>query len=155
MSRIQFLFLLFIAIVFEIVYCTRLLQFSGVNFLIHTRGGAKSISSSRKFTPSKFKTQKRKFETHDDDDDNDDEDEEHTGRNQNRHKQSSKTSRNYPKHKQQKSFFLIPWGNKVRKGRKSQSSGFSINDKFRQLAKAGQSAYKEIYRRAKVCYFIS
>lgn len=91
-----------------------------------------------------------KFENHDDDDDNDDEDEKHTGRNQNRHKQSSKISRNYSKHKQQKSFFLIPWGNKVRKGRKSQSSGFSINDKFRQLAKAGQSAYKEIYRRAKV-----
>ena len=56
------------------------------------------------------------------------------------------------KYAKNKKLQLKPWGDNGKKGKKG---GVSIwKERLEQIAKQGQSAYKEVYRRAKVISYI-
>ena len=122
------------------------------------RGGKSSKSAVRKITSrsSSVSSRKKASINSDDDDDDDDDDEDEDDREPPRKSKSKTTSK--PKGKSppkgrgkdvRSRMELIPWGQSAntRKG-KPKSLGF--REKLEDLAKHGQSAYKDVYRRAKV-----
>lgn len=103
------------------------------------RGASKSSSSSKK---------KRVIDDDEDDDDVEEEDDDLPSKKSGRKAKKSVSSK-YNKKSQSSKFQLIPWGKADSKGKKKRK-GLSIREKLEQIAKQGQSAYKEVYRRAKV-----
>jgi hypothetical protein len=122
------------------------------------RGGKSSKSTTRKVS-SKGSPSKRKPALDADEDDEDDDYEEDDRRSSKKKgRQSSKASgKSYKGGRPSKAsksgmMNLVPWGSS---GGKSKSKGFGLalgdfKEKIQDLAKQGQSAYKDVYRRAKV-----
>jgi hypothetical protein len=126
--------------------------------VLSIRGGKSPKSSSRKSSSKSSGPSKRK-PVYDDEEDDDDFEEDNR-RSRKKGKQGSKAaSKPYKSGRSSKSsksggMNLIPWGS----GGGKKSKGFALplpalgdfKDKLQDLAKQGQSAYKDVYRRAKV-----
>jgi hypothetical protein len=120
------------------------------------RGGKKSLHKSNSKTHSKISTgkvkmvQSAKYPSTDDDDDDDDDDvldEDNIPRHNRKssrslHKPKSKTTKKNVKHRS-----LVPWASRVFPSKRKFAF---VQDGLEKLAKTGSSAYKDIYRRAKV-----
>lgn len=112
----------------------------GVGFLI--RGGAKDKQSKAK---SKSKVEiRRSARYEDDDEDDDDSDYKSKGRSK---KVSPKPATKSKKGSGSKKLQLIPWNDS--KGKRGNAK-INWKERLEQIAKQGQAAYKEVYRRAKV-----
>jgi len=152
MSNIK-LFSLFLLLSIYICQSIRLSS-TTISALNDIRGGAKGVNKNVKKAYGKQSVKKIRIEE-DDDDDQDDEDEdeeEHVpirSSNKKRGKMAlSVIPRRLPKPRKgffPTSLFLWKSSNKNKKGK-----GPTIKDRLEQVAKIGQSAYKDIYRRAKV-----
>ena len=121
------------------------------------RGGRTSKSSVRKSSASASSASSRRKATLErDDDDDDDEEEDSDDREPPRKikakvvsKQKGKSvSKGRGKDKRSK-MELIPWGSPAG-NRKNKPKALGFREKLEDLAKHGQSAYKDVYRRAKV-----
>jgi hypothetical protein len=126
---------------------------------LRIRGGKSSKSAVRKTTSRSSSVSSRRKASISSDDDDDDDDDDEDDREPPRKSKSKTTSK--PKGKSppkgrgkdvRSRMELIPWGQSAntRKG-KPKSLGF--REKLEDLAKHGQSAYKDVYRRAKVSFF--
>lgn len=159
----------------QVNYVDRLLSFFSFNrsicnrgsyniykIALRIRGGKSSKSALRKTTSRSSSVSSRRkasVSSDDDDDDNDDDDEDEDDREPPRKSKSKTTSKSKGKSPPPKGrskdvrsrMELIPWGQSAntRKG-KPKSLGF--REKLEDLAKHGQSAYKDVYRRAKVSF---
>ena len=113
-----------------------------LEFLGWLRGGAraKKSSSSRISKASRF-------------DDDDDEDDDNFVRGRSKAKKASPVSKGGAKSSKggKKRMEMVQWNDRgYNQKKKKKSKGFSIKEKLEQIAKTGSSAYKDIYRRAKV-----
>lgn len=111
------------------------------------RGGARKPSkpSSKRVDIKKSRTKRHVEEEDEDDDDDDDFDSKPSKRRSGSYKKLSTKGkkRSAPRGAMQ----MIPWGSKSAPTKK----GSTIRDRLEAIAKTGQSAYKDVYRRAKVC----
>lgn len=123
------------------------------------RGGGSSRSNVRKSSSRSSSTSsRRKAKVQDDDDDEDgDEDDDRDDERVSSRKSKSKTATKQKgkpvlkgRGKETRSRMqLVPWGQPAN-GRKAKSKSLGFREKLEDLAKHGQSAYKDVYRRAKV-----
>lgn len=132
--------------------CESCIQFppSSINVILSVvlwRGG-KSRKAATKLPQSRAKASKRHLDEDDDDDDDEDE------RPVTKPTRSSIKSQSKPKPGQ-----LIPWGSTSKKGKgKRKGQGLAaltgsignIKEALEGIAKKGQLAYKDVYRRAKI-----
>mmetsp|Transcript_29047 Transcript_29047/g.27839 ORF Transcript_29047/g.27839 Transcript_29047/m.27839 type:complete len:623 (-) Transcript_29047:267-2135(-) len=131
---------------------------SSFSTALRLRAGRTSKSSTRKNavrTSSSSSRRKKPSKTDDDDDEDEDDDNDYKNNSKNsrsssKNKGSKSTQKSSQKNKNSRSKMeMVPWGKPSgRKGKKSKSIG--IREKLEELAKHGQSAYKDVYRRAKV-----
>lgn len=116
------------------------------------RGGAKGKPAKKAQPISKSKRRNRYEDDEDEnEDDYDDEEDDDRHYKSKRGKSTSRRTSNRGK-SNRGSFSLIPWSsaNNDRESSSSKKKGPSIRERLEQIAKSGQSAYKDIYRRAKV-----
>ncbi len=134
------------------------------------RGGAKGAKGKQSSALKRSKVSRRNDDDNDDDDDdneeNQEEEEEPRGRTQ-KSKSSNKGKSNRKQYvnkgrpsksnkKSKGGMQLIPWATTSKSGsggkkKKGNSIGFSIiKDRLEGIAKTGQAAYKDLYRKAKV-----
>lgn len=117
-----------------------------LNFSGKLRGGAKGKVGSSK--------SKNRRHTYDDDDDEEDEDNHRSGRRSSNIKKGKAAKSHKPSHKKaptKSKMQLMPWGQSPKaKGSKKSGSGTSIRERLEAVAKTGQAAYKDLYRKAKV-----
>ncbi len=112
------------------------------------RGGAKGKPVKKAQPISKSKRRNR-YEDDENEDDYDDEEEDDRYYKSKRGKSSRRTSNRGKSSRG--SFSLIPWSSASNdRESSSKKKGPSIRERLEQIAKSGQSAYKDIYRRAKV-----
>lgn len=121
-------------------------------------GGAKKKSSTKASLQKSKRSARYDEEDNDyddfdeDNDDYDDYDDDIPPRSK-RGRSRASNSRRKSKSKGKSSYSLIPWAQSrpsTRDAKSKRKSTFSIRERLQQIAKTGQSAYKDIYRRAKV-----
>ena len=119
------------------------------------RGGKTSKSSVRKSSVRASSASSRRrasLERDDDDDDEEDSDDREPPRKSKAKvasKQKGKTASKGRGNEKRSKMELIPWGTPAG-GRKGKAKTLGLREKLEDLAKHGQSAYKDVYRRAKV-----
>ena len=110
--------------------------------------------SARKIPRSSTSSKRRSTVDSDDEEDDDDDDEEEDRRSAKKSKSktvSKPKSKSVPKGRGRETrsrMELVPWGQNNKQKGKPKSLG--LREKLEDLAKHGQSAYKDVYRRAKV-----
>jgi hypothetical protein len=115
------------------------------------RGGAKGKPPKKAQPISKSKRRNRYEDEEDENEDDYDDEEDDDHHYKSKRGKSSRRTSNRGK-SSRGSFSLIPWSsaNNDRESSSSKKKGPSIRERLEQIAKSGQSAYKDIYRRAKV-----
>ena len=118
------------------------------------RGGKTSKSSARKSSVRASSASSRRrasFEKDDDEDEEDSDDREPPRKSKAKvaSKQKGKTASKGRGNDKRSKMELIPWGQPAG-GRKGKAKTLGLREKLEDLAKHGQSAYKDVYRRAKV-----
>jgi hypothetical protein len=115
------------------------------------RGGASRKSSASRKSAPKPTTSRRRSKAYDDDNDDDDEVDEPVRAPA---KKPAAKAKGYKRGAAKGNQFMqmVPWGNAKGKGKGKKGPGIALGlrEKFEELAKTGQSAYKDVYRRAKV-----
>ena len=123
------------------------------------RGGGSSRYSVRKSSARSSSTSSRRKATAQDDDDDEDDDEDddreeervsvRKSKSKIATKQKGKPALKGRGKETRSRMQLVPWGQPAN-GRKVKSKSLGFREKLEDLAKHGQSAYKDVYRRAKV-----
>lgn len=106
------------------------------------RGGARPKHSGKISTT---KSKRKKYEEEEEDDEEDFEDDEEEVRPS---RSRNSRSKGRKQQKQSSGWNLIPW--RSQNSKPSKKKGLSIRETLAQVARTGQNAYKEMYRRAKV-----